>query len=307
MSPIKRALSLRYGDDLSPKRLRGGGGDTDDFGPQHPMDEDMLFDDDLMGPTNEEDIPDEVLEQAAKDIPETAQQRWKRPALPADFNNGQDLNMQWIDMDVVTGKPLSKNPNAAKENILGSKDGPVPVLRCFGVDENGHSVSAFIHGFTPYAFFALPPNAELDSSLDETTACTKIRDILNVKLQAAARGASQASDAVLGVKYFDDRKSIFGFDTPHSKFLQVYVALPAFIPSLKRIMEEGTLNLPPIINTQNDGGMSGVFAPFECNVPFVLRFMVDREITGAGWLSFPANTYSIRAAGSKETHCQVCR
>jgi len=304
MSPIKRALSQRYGEDLtSPKRLRGGAG-GDDFGPPPPVDEDELFDDELVAPSEEQAIPDEVLEQAAKDIPETAQQRWKRPNLPADFDNNTDLNLQWIDMDVVTGKPLAKNPNASKKNIIGSPNGPVPVLRCYGVDDRGHSVSVFIHGFTPFAYFALPANAVLDDSVDEDTALEQIRDILNPRLQSAARGASQTSAAVLGVRYINDHRSIFGYDTPHSKFLQVYVALPGMVPALKRIMEEG-IQLPHIV-TQSDGtGMLPVFSPFECNVPFVLRFMVDRDITGAGWLSLPANTYTIRDHASKETHCQV--
>ena len=212
--------------------------------------------------------------------------------------------MQWIDMDVVSGKPLEKNPNASKKVVLGGNDGPVPVLRCYGVDERGHSVSAFIHGYTPYAYFALPANAMLDDSLDETTALGQIRDFLSVRLQATARGASQSSPAVIGVQYVVDHKSIFGYDTPHSKFLKVYVALPGMVPALKRMMEEG-IDLPNIV-TQNDGtGMLPAFAPFECNVPFVLRFTVDRDITGAGWLSLPASTYSIRDAASKETHCQV--
>lgn len=308
MSPIKRTLSERYGDALlSPKRLRGGGGGEDDEppgdGPPQAVDEDELFDDDLVAPAATEEIPDEVLEQAAKDIPETAQQRWKRPDLPADFDNGHDLNLQWIDMDVVTGKPLAKHPNPAKKGISGSKDGPVPVLRCYGVDDRGHSVSCFIHGFTPYAYFALPPDAVLDENLDQREALGKIRDQLDVQLKSAARGASNMTHAVQAVFYEDNHKSIFGYDTPYSKFLKVYVALPGMVPALKRIMESGIM-LPSIVYPQNDG-MVPVFAAFECNVPFVLRFMVDREITGAGWLTLPANTYSIRDARAKETHCQV--
>ena len=95
-----------------------------------------------------------------------------------------------------------------------------------------------------------------------------------------------------------EQKSILGYDTPHTQFLKVYVALPGLLAPLKRVMEDG-IKLPPISNAQE------CYAPFECNVPFVLRFMVDRGITGAGWLTFPASTYTIRPASDKETHCQV--
>ena len=305
MSPIKRSLALRFGDELaSPKRLRGGGPGDDDE-PDNgtpPVDEDELFDDELV--EAHEEIPEEVLEQAARDIPESAQQRWKRPALPANFNNQDDLNLQWIDMDVVTGNPLEKHPNPAEKDIPGSQEGKVPVLRCYGVDDRGYSVACFIHGYTSYAYFALPPNAVFDDSIDEDEAKAKIRNLLDIRLKSAARGAAQLPNAVLGVDFVLDKKSIFGYDTPFSKFLIVYVALPGMVPALKRIMEDG-IELPSIVYAPQDG-LLPVFAAFECNVPFVLRFMVDREITGAGWLTLPSNTYSIRDGRSKETHCQVC-
>ena len=52
---------------------------------------------------------------------------------------------------------------------------------------------------------------------------------------------------------------------------------------------------------------SMLFQPFECNVPYVLRYMIDRDITGASWLSLPKGTYHLRQYESdKGTHCQVC-
>lgn len=33
-----------------------------------------------------------------------------------------------------------------------------PVLRMFGVDSNGASVAAFVHGFDPYFYVEAPPN-----------------------------------------------------------------------------------------------------------------------------------------------------
>jgi DNA polymerase delta subunit 1 len=85
-----------------------------------------------------------------------------------------------------------------------------------------------------------------------------------------------------------------GYETPHTKFLKVHVAMPSLVPTLKRIMEQGV----------NLMGQAVQFQPFECNVPFVLRYMVDNDIAGAGWLTLPKQTYQIRR-DRQQTHCQV--
>lgn len=307
MSPIKRSLSDRYGEDalLSPKRLRGGGVSQDDGGDEEQfLPEEDLFDDDLMMPSSTQDdefIPSEALEEVTKKISVKDQQRWKRPDLASSVSNVSDIHFQWIDMDVTTfPQPLSRNPNAAKQDILGSPHGPVPVLRCYGVDERGHSVAAFIHGFTPYAYFAIPNASSIQDDLSDSVLA-EIRITLDARLrEMASRVVSASADAplVLGVRFISNHQSIFGFETSHTKFLQIYVAVPALIPPLKRCMEEG-IALPPL------SPHAECYAPFECNVPFVLRFMVDRNISGAGWLTLPASTYVIRAEAAKETHCQV--
>ena len=82
--------------------------------------------------------------------------------------------------------------------------------------------------------------------------------------------------------------------------------MPTMVPKLKRIMEEG-IALPGVRET-NGSGYQGdaLFQPFESNVPFVLRYMIDRDISGAGWLTLPKGTYQVRTDPSKkQTHCQV--
>jgi DNA polymerase delta subunit 1 len=293
---------------VSPKRLRGGGDEEE----EPAFEEEELFDDDLMEEVvgEQQPIPEEIEEEGegeAVHVQESDQHRWHRPAIdPADLNNNKDLSIQWIDMDVVSGKPLEKNPNASKKKVLGGQSGSVPVLRCYGVDEEGHSVAAFIHGYTPYAFFALPAGYNLTGDTQETLG--KIREALNARLQSSARGASADQELVLGVDYMPHLKSIMGYDTKHTGFLKVYVSLPTLVPTLKRVMEEG-VSLPGIERVDapggDDMGLMPSFAPFECNVPFVLRFMVDRDITGAGWLTFGAEKYQVRQGSRKETHCQV--
>jgi DNA polymerase delta subunit 1 len=303
MSPIKRAFAEdSTAASVMPKRLRGGGvidDDADDMPSSFEPDPD---DDDLLMEENEH-IPEEALLEAARVVQDTDKTRWMRPPVsPERLTNQTDLNLQWLDMDVVTGKPLPRNPNA-KKAIQGRTDGAVPVLRTFGVEENGHSVAVFIHGFTSYCYFALPLGYEL---IDESHL-GKIREELTSRLKNAARGQAADDAAVMGVVYIQDCKSIMGYNAPHCKFFKILVSLPGLIPPLKRIMEEG-ISLDGVEPTSDQActGMLPCYTPFECNVPFVLRYMVDRDIGGAGWLTLPAETYSIRSASRKETHCQVC-
>lgn len=299
---LKRSL-VDADDNLvyRPKRIRGGGplGDDDfDFAEE-------LYEEDL----DEVQIPHDIDMGVApmdnsvyQDVSEEMKARWRRPPLPSDTNE-QDLNLQWLDIDVIGGEPLKKNPNHNKKNIVGSTCGQVPILRLFGVNETGNSVAVFIHGFTPYGYFALPAGYEFDES-DENLA--KVRNIINERLQGASRGGHADITHCHGVSYIRDHSSIMGYETPHTKFFKVHVAMPTMVPTLKRIMEDG-ITLPgvrPTDGTDYEG--VAVYHPFECNVPFALRFMIDRDISGAGWITLPKETYQVRKdEATKQTHCQV--
>ena len=300
MSPTKRGL-INESDKsrFPPKRLRGGGFDEED-----------LYDDDLLMEEAPQPEDDDLLQDDNDNSDflqnnNDASRRWRRPPLTsADNNNAKDLSVQWIDMDVVSGQALTRNPNHSRTAVVGSTLGHhVPILRCYGVNQDGHSVATFIHGYTPYCYFALPPGSTLDE--DDHNPLEEIRAQLTVHLQNATRGASASASAqVVGVELCRNLRSIMGYETVHTQFLKVYVSLPGLVPTLRRIMEDGLVL--PWMAEDNSQKMNVSFAPFECNVPFVLRFMVDHDISGAGWLSLPAHTYQVREAARKETHCQVC-
>ena len=312
MSPIKRAIASSYDGEnvfpfaLPPKRLRGGGRGDDNYDEDDAavaFEEDDAFGDDLVAvedDDDEPDIPPEVLEEASRAVSLSERQRWERPAPEQSLETAAvDLDFQWLDMDVVSGAALSENPNKAKKHVVGQTKGKVPILRTFGVNQHGNSVCAFIHGFTPYGYFAVPPSYTVDDAQMGTIRCE-----LSERLKSMVRSSDQESADVIGVSHVKGHKSIFGYDTPYASFLKIYVRLPNHIPALKRIMEDGVA-LSGIETTHSNGGMLPQFAPFECNVPFVLRFMVDRDIAGAGWLTLPTDTYQVRPSNRKETHCQV--
>lgn len=311
--------SLRDGQRV--KRLRGGGYDDD----QELYDEEAFMDDGMEEP---EEYDVENTDGAAADNADTAinfddlsaaqLKRWSRPPVPQEVydTTNNDLNLQWLDIDLIGGDPLPYNPNSNKKKVVGATSGEVPIIRVYGCTDAGNSIVAFIHGYTPYGYFALPENFELkyDSDAEKNRILGKIRDVINDRLVSAKSARSKGFEnatLVHGVQYIEDHKSIMGYNTSHTKFLKVFVSMPSLVPTLKRIMEEG-ISLPgiaPIAGTNNqnmwqDGAANGSsYQPFECNVVFVLRFMIDEEICGAGWLSLKKGTYEIKK--QKTTNCQV--
>jgi DNA polymerase delta subunit 1 len=291
---MKRLIAAEDDAEVPVKRLRGGGGDGE------PPEADYFLDEE---PMEEIDIPEEVDTPAEdvesdqvvfSDITEDMRKRWLRPANEIT-DNSNDVNLQWFDMDVIGGSALERNPNESKNRVVGATTGQVPVVRAYGTTEAGNSVALFIHGFTPYGYFALPANATFENTEENLT---KIRHCINNRLEGAVRG-SHHSEYCRAVSYVTSHKSIMGYDTRHTLFFKVMLAMPTMVPTLKRIMEDG-IELPGV-KTSGDN----FYQAFECNVPYVLRYMIDLDISGAGWLSLPKKSYSVRPESKKQTHCQA--
>jgi DNA polymerase delta subunit 1 len=71
---------------------------------------------------------------------------------------------QWLDIDMTSGIPLSENPSG--QQVPGSNVGPVPIIRLYGCTNNGNSVLAHVHGFTPYFYVLMPQSIDIhDESL----------------------------------------------------------------------------------------------------------------------------------------------
>lgn len=301
MSPIKRSIQEEGlpPEYCRPKRLRGGGGDDDDNDEQLYLDEVGMMEDEAddmeVPPEIEDDGEDNVVKVISETLP--AAERWGRPKLRPNLSNKDDLNLQWLDMDVVWGLPLDSVNELMPEKTTGSRTGQVPVLRTYGVTDEGPSICVFIHGFTPYGCFAVPTECTVDPS-----RLGDMRVVLEKKLQEFSKSKQEVR--ILGIEHMPEHRSIMGFDNPTTDFLKVFVNLPNHIPTLKRLMEGG-VSLPGIEVNNEDSDEQHLFAPFENNVPFVLRFMVDQGLGGAGWLTLPSRTYRLRDSNKKETHCQV--
>ena len=273
----------------SPKRLRGGY-DDEYFEP-----EEDLYDD---APLPPEEMDDFVSSTPAAVVVDTS--KYTRPPVTHTDCN-KDLNLQWLDIDTISGQPLKSNPSGKK--LLGATEGSCPIIRIYGVNEDGNSVAVFIHGFTAYSYFALPRGCTLNDSDDNMG---KIRGMIEECLKAKLGNQGKDQQCCLGVQYVTNKSSIMGYDPSHTNFIKVYVSLPGMVPKLKSVMEDG-LNLPGVVHGNgNDVNDTILLSPYECNVPYVMRYMIDFDITGASWLTLPKGSYALRTAeGEKGTWCQI--
>jgi DNA polymerase delta subunit 1 len=99
-----------------------------------------------------------------EDSVENEESKWSRPPMKTGYDPKNDaLEFHWLDIDSVSGDPLKENP--AGGSIAGAAEGPVPIIRLYGVTQEGQSVMAHVHGFTPYFYVSFGASTELTESL----------------------------------------------------------------------------------------------------------------------------------------------
>lgn len=217
-----------------------------------------------------------------------------RPVLNVPNPAMNNLLLNWVDIDTYTApQPLRANPKQGA-NVPGSTIGPVPVIRFFGVTNEGCSVAVHVHGFTPY-FYCDPPSVDFNES-----KLGEFKSSLELRVVQDKRGFEnqRLRVHVLGVELCS-RQSVFGYGAIlQPNMLKIYIASPSLIGTARGILERG-------FRFSSCGGPERAFQTYESNVPFVLRYMVDQHIQGCSWLELPARTYRVRGDPQKETRCQL--
>lgn len=241
-------------------------------------------------------VPDEIVEEVDEGDNTTSTKitRWRRP-VSAEINSAeQDLDFQWLDIDMTSGSPLSSAPGPNGGEVIGSATGPVPIIRMYGVTKDGNSVFAVIHGFTPYFYASFPESVDLSPH-----NLTNMRNALDAKLRERARGEEKnLENFVIKVEKTQPMQSLMGYHFDQKRyFVKVYVAMPTLVPSCKRVIEDG-IAIP-------GAGIISATGTFESNVPFVMRFMIDCDITGADWVTFPAGKYTCYGDESHPCHSSL--
>jgi len=80
-----------------------------------------------------------------------------------------------------------------------------------------------------------------------------------------------------------------------SEFLKIITQSPKNVATLRKVFETG-FNFDNVIIKE---------MTYESNIPYALRFMIDRGITGMSWIEVPGKKFSIVPSDNKVSHCQI--
>jgi DNA polymerase delta subunit 1 len=162
-------------------------------------------------------------------------------------------------------KIYADSGSLAKEHLKNIQ--ALPMIRMFGVTEEGNSVLCNVHGFFPY--FYLPcPSANFTED-----DCEQLAKSLNGSISP-----NSTEPSVLKVEVVK-KKTIYGFyGSSFKPFLKITTLLHKYLNKVKGLLENGY-----VLNGQR----FNLSPAFESNISYTLRFMIDCAVVGANWVELP--------------------
>ena len=224
--PLHKKLRV----DLSPALVSHSSAMEEDAETDFAMNEDELATFMSCSPANTSSVPDITSPVTpSHSSSQSPRDSWKRPPSPNIDPTLDPLVFQQIDIDFYTGGVLP--------NMPGVQRGPVPILRMFGVTDEGNSVCAHVHGFLPYFFVPAPRDF-----------CDEHCRIFHQELDKAILDDMRSNrdniqEAVLAVEMC--RKcSIYGFYfNEMTSFLRITLSLPKLVAPARRLISN--ISIPP--------------------------------------------------------------
>ena len=201
----------------------------------------------------------------------------RRPAWPYSSTTDREIVFQSLDCTQTKGTPSPALSKLQYEEV--------PVVRLYGVTNEGHSVLAHCYNFEPYLWVEAPAGWS-------PFHAESLRDVLNQMLAQSTK----KDNTIVRIETHMKQSLLYFTGGALKQFLRIVVQLPQHVPRLRSIFTERGLYFPALW----DGGR--VFPTYESNVIFPLRFLVDNNIGGCNWITIPANKY---VHITKTSTCQV--
>ena len=238
-------------------------------------------------PSSREQSQSQGLATSSQSTAASQRERWCRPAAPPLDKANDALTFLQLELDHYVAP-------GSVPNMPGATDGPVPVVRMFGVTMDGYSVCAHVHGFAPYLYVPAPNAGMKDGDAEE------FRSRLNAAVMADLRSnKDQVSTAVLAVDVVS-RENIYRYHGNRKiPFLQITMALPKLIAPAKRLLESGA------VSTSSHPAQA--YQTFESNIDFEVRFMVDTKTVGGCWVELSPGSFTQRDSSGSFPALSTCQ
>lgn len=168
-------------------------------------------------------------------------------------------------------------------------------VRLFGSTTDGHSACIHVTGYRPY-FYALVPSGFRP---EQTEACMhKLNEAAKPFARSTYGLTADIENVVTGLKVVSG-KSIYYYrpDIAKQSFFKIYVVSPRIITGFRQALARGISFFP--------GQPAQTLTSFEANIDFEIRFMVDTNLVGCGWVELPEEKYRLVQDRVKSTHCQI--
>ncbi|KAA0187837.1 hypothetical protein HAZT_HAZT007116 [Hyalella azteca] len=209
--------------------------------------------------------------------------------MPPVSADKESLVFQQLEIDHYIGN--------ARKDMPGQQAGRVPIMRMFGVTDNGNSVCCHVHGFSPYFYVKCPPIFKEQHLAPFKVSYLTVTALDRALLDDMRSNKEQITDAVLAVDLVI-KESIYHFHNNEKvPFLKITVALPRLIAACKRLLGDGKVVVADIGTPP--------YEAYESNVDFEVRFMVDKALVGCCWVELPAGKYTVRSNKETITSCQL--
>ena len=190
---------------------------------------------------------------------------WSRPEVQPVNPHNDDFLMQHVD---TTYQVIEK---------VGSENGKTTELRLWGCTKNGNSAVIRIQDYNPYFFVFLDPSLQNDVNgvferLEEyMKKLYKTNKRLHVDERYIIEYEELALMSIMGWHALKQAKTAY----------KVTVALPGHMANARKALEFGNHEVCPMT----------INSTYEANVPFELRFMVDKGLGGCQWIRLESETF----------------
>ncbi|ORM41973.1 DNA polymerase delta catalytic subunit [Babesia sp. Xinjiang] len=196
------------------------------------------------------------------------------------------------DTKFVTADQVANN----KGSPIEQKTVEVPIIRLYGVTRDQHSVLINVQNFLPYFYVEKPLNFKKEH-------IPLLIDFFNKHLMELP-AFKKTCRYVVDISIVRITPLLMYKPNGERDFLKVTTSLPRMVSALRSYIESGIAL--PVMNPSNSNSATRIAFPrqvCEANLPYVLRFLLDSNITGGCWLRLPKGTYKVES--HKTSHCSI--